>query len=220
MAGSGHPPASAAGSDLSSRREEGQGRRASGRRGGDSRADTLVGTAERTSVAAAGDDRANRRRLSYRTDECRSPSRAPGGVLPAGHGWPAAGRGSRTRTPAGGAHPPVRATGSVDYNGAPDPPCMGSIGGARSPAWKRVLHACDRARLAAIRVDRAHPGAQSSRSTPCIGGGGRSPRVRGLAPVIAAIASSSSNGTQPSVRKNHAPWRSLPLPSWYSSSPK
>ena len=119
MAGSGHPPAAAAGSDLSSRREEGQGRRASGRRGGDSRADILVGTAERTSVAAAGDDRANRRRLSYRTDECRSPSRAPGGVLPAGHGWPAAGRGSWTRTPAGGAHPPVRATGSANPNEVP-----------------------------------------------------------------------------------------------------
>ncbi len=50
--------------------------------------------------------------------ECPGPSRAPGGVLPAGHGWPAAGRGSWTRTPAGGAHPPVRATGGAARNGA------------------------------------------------------------------------------------------------------
>ena len=56
--------------------------------------------------------------LRAETHERSGPSRASGGVLPAGHGWPAAGRGSWTRTPAGGAHPPVRATGSAGHTGA------------------------------------------------------------------------------------------------------
>ncbi len=66
---------------------------------------------------------------------CPGPSRSPGGVLPAGHGWPAAGRGSRTRTPAGGAHPPVRATGSATPKEAPNRrPALQDSGVAPQPS--------------------------------------------------------------------------------------
>ena len=122
MAGSGHPPASTAGSDLSWRLGEGQRQGTSGRRGNRRLRLSALGlqtaTDERTH-AAVGDSTAAAPALPAGAHERRSPSRAPGGVLPAGHGWPAAGRGSWTRTPAGGAHPPVRATGSADHNEAP-----------------------------------------------------------------------------------------------------
>ncbi len=128
MAGSGHPPAAAAGPKLSSHLGKGQRQGTSGRRYRDFAEplwismpvlrDERLLTAERTSVVVeatpavpAVDFRAGPR-------ERQGPSRAPRGVLPAGHGWPAAGRGSWTRTPAGGAHPAVRATGSANHDEA------------------------------------------------------------------------------------------------------
>ncbi len=102
MAGSGHPPASAAGSELSWRRDEDQGqwrKNESGR---------LHAAPTATLLLCACTEAGGR----------LSQSRAPGGVRTAGHGWPAAGRGSWTRTPAGGAHPPVRVTGGANHHEA------------------------------------------------------------------------------------------------------
>ncbi len=89
---------------------------------------------------------------------CLSPSRAPGGVLPAGHGWPAAGRGSRTRTPAGGAHPPVRATGSAGLkrsNHAHD-----------TPAVRHRAGTCRRSSRSAATVSRKPPAVPARSGAP------------------------------------------------------
>ena len=94
MAGSGHPPASTAGSDLSWRLGEGQRQGTSGRRGNRRLRLSALGlqtaTDERTH-AAVGDSTAAAPALPAGAHERRSPSRAPG----------------------------VRATGSADPNQAP-----------------------------------------------------------------------------------------------------
>ncbi len=166
MAGSGHPPASAACPETSSRfRKRSTAKRVRptcrglpacrlyrrcrhGAAGGVEAVSRLPTSCRncRTHDAGMSAGNAGTTAVDFRAGAggCPGASRAPGGVLPAGHGWPAAGRGSWTRTPAGGAHPPVRATGSATPNEAPH----------RHPALRR------RAKAAAWRRARTPPGAR------------------------------------------------------------